>query len=307
MRRLLILAIVVFAASSTARADAQKDCVDKSGDEAIAACTQAIRANPRNVQAYYNRGLEYKGKLDYDRAIADYTKAIEINPKYQAAYYNRAVAYLDKGMPDHAIADHIRAIELDPRDADPHIALGRVYGSLGNYDRAIGALNKAISLGSEQSKGLRNTANSSGNKAYARRGYTLFFKGDFKAGAVDLLRAVEISNDGYSVLFRFLARARAGETATDELEANAGRLKYRSWPFAATELLAGRSTPEATLAAVTRSDEICEANFYIGEWHLLRRDTEAAANAFQAATADQCKTVYPEYPAAAAELKRAKP
>ncbi len=42
---------------------------------------------------YYNRGLEYQRKGQYDKAISDYTKAIEINPKYAVAYYNRGLAY----------------------------------------------------------------------------------------------------------------------------------------------------------------------------------------------------------------------
>jgi tetratricopeptide (TPR) repeat protein len=71
--------------AAAALADAKQDCANLSGDAAIAACDQAIRQNPRNAEAYYNRGVEYHDKGDRDRAIADFTKAIEINPKYAKA------------------------------------------------------------------------------------------------------------------------------------------------------------------------------------------------------------------------------
>jgi len=64
--------------------------------------------------AYYNRGVAYGRKGEYDRALADLNKAIEINPKYAGAYNNRGKAYGLKGEYDHAIADFSKAIEIDP-------------------------------------------------------------------------------------------------------------------------------------------------------------------------------------------------
>jgi lipoprotein NlpI len=105
------------------------------------------------------------------------------------------------------------------------------------------------------------------------------------------------------MLFRFLARARAGETAGPELEANAGRLKTKEWPFAVIELFAGKRTPEATLAAATKPEDVCEAHFYIGEWHLLRGDKAAATKGLRLAT-DTCPKTFTEFAAAQAELGR---
>jgi tetratricopeptide (TPR) repeat protein len=43
--------------------------------------------------AYYNRGVGYRNKGQYDQVISDYNKAIEINPKYALAYYNMGCIY----------------------------------------------------------------------------------------------------------------------------------------------------------------------------------------------------------------------
>jgi len=61
-----------------------------------------------NAQAYVNRGLDSKG--DFDRAIADFTQAIRLDPKYLEAYLYRAVAYQNKGDNDRAIADYSQLI-----------------------------------------------------------------------------------------------------------------------------------------------------------------------------------------------------
>jgi tetratricopeptide (TPR) repeat protein len=67
------------------------------------------------ADAYYNRGVAYAKKSQYDQAISDYTKALEINPKFAEAYYNRGVAYGRKGQLDRAMEDYTRALEIDPK------------------------------------------------------------------------------------------------------------------------------------------------------------------------------------------------
>ena len=42
---------------------------------------EAIRIDPQYAIAYYNRGISWYDKKDYDKAIADYTDAIRSNPR----------------------------------------------------------------------------------------------------------------------------------------------------------------------------------------------------------------------------------
>ena len=59
---------------------------------AIADYDIAIRLNPDDADAYYNRGVA-KGKLgQHFAAIADYDIAIRLNPDYADAYNNRGYA-----------------------------------------------------------------------------------------------------------------------------------------------------------------------------------------------------------------------
>ena len=61
-----------------------------SGNEAIAACTEAIELMPENYEAYGARGNLFKANGQLDEAIADYDAAI--GNSGDAAYYNEAKA-----------------------------------------------------------------------------------------------------------------------------------------------------------------------------------------------------------------------
>lgn len=113
--------------------------------------------------------------------------------------------------------------------------------------------------------------------------------------------------DAYAAMWRYMARVRAGRPdAAAELETAAAKLKQDQWPFPAVELLLGRKTPEAVLAAAAKPDDRCEAQFYIGMWHALRGDRKAAAEPLKAAL-ETCPKSFVEYLGAKVELARVGP
>ena len=119
----------------------------------------------------------------------------------------------------------------------------------------------------------------------------------------DFGRSIDLGENPYRMLFRFLAQARLGENGAAELAANAARLKSKDWPYPVIELLLGKQTAERTLAAASKPSEKCEANFYVGEWHLIRRDREQAYKMLQTAI-DSCSKTFYEHDAAITELQR---
>jgi lipoprotein NlpI len=105
------------------------------------------------------------------------------------------------------------------------------------------------------------------------------------------------------MIWRYLARERAGENGAEELKANATRLKSKEWPHPVIELYLGQRSPAEMLSVAKLEDQRCEAQFYSGEWYLLRGSRAAAATVLQAA-ADSCPEEFVEYAGALAELKR---
>ena len=103
-------------------------CQKGQFEKAISDYTKAIMINPKHDKAYCNRGNTYvQAKKQYEQAINDYTKAIEINPRYSEAYSNRGVAFLCCGQIDKCIVDCTKAIELNPMYAEAYCNAGIVY------------------------------------------------------------------------------------------------------------------------------------------------------------------------------------
>lgn len=101
--------------------------------------------NPFNpAAAYCQRGLRRRDKGDLDAAIADFDEAIRLQPKLVEAWYHRGVAKGMKGDLDGAIADFSEAIRIDPDDANAWCNRGVAKGMKGDHDGAIADLNEAI-------------------------------------------------------------------------------------------------------------------------------------------------------------------
>ncbi len=146
-----------------------------SGDNerAIADYTAAIRLDPAHANAYYNRGNGYSNKGDNDRAIADYTATIRLDPGYANAYYNRGNAFSNKGDRDRAIADYAEAIRLQPANANAYFNRGNAYASNGDTDRAIADYTDVIRVDPTYAN------------AYVNRGLAYEKRGDFAKARAD--------------------------------------------------------------------------------------------------------------------------
>jgi tetratricopeptide (TPR) repeat protein len=264
-------------------------------DRAIADYSQAIRIAPNYGPPYSNRGLAYYLKREFDRAIADYDQAIRLEPTSHRYDY-RGEAYRAKGDLDHAIADYDKAIQLDSNYVPARYNRATAYIAQGDHDRAMADLNEAVRLDPR------------GAYPFANRGRAYFFVAKYEAAASDFARA-EAAQPHYAnnAIWLYLARARIGDhAAAAELRADATKLKQSDWPYPMIELFLGDRTPEAALAAATGPEQFCEAQFYVGEWYVLRKEDKAALQAFERAV-DACQKTYFEYLGARAELSHLRP
>ena len=127
----------------------------KEGDNigAIAKYDKAIKLDPSNVKAYFNRGLAkadssggWRHTTDYRSAITDYDKAIELRPNDAEAYLSRGTAKSALGYRQHAVADYNKAIELDPENAKAYNNRGTARYALGDEKCAVLDFERAIEL-----------------------------------------------------------------------------------------------------------------------------------------------------------------
>ena len=300
-------AAILLLAAGAAQAQPANDterCASTSGnpDLAIQHCTLAIESGRYSGEdlskLHYNRGIEWAVKSNHDRAIADYDIAIRLSPRNGDAYYNRGGAWGNKGDHDRAIADYDIAIKLNPKD--PAAYNGRAFERVakGDYARAITDYDTAIQLNPKSAGAL------------LARGRARYYSGDYLRAASDLEQSLKLDHNNYTALWLYLARKR-GETinAEESLDAETRTSRGGAWPQPVILLYLGRTDPGSVVAASTDSDarkqseQRCEANFYLAQWHLLRGEREHALPLLKEAQSG-CTRDFLEHEGAVAELRR---
>ena len=95
---------------------------------------------------YFNRGLDYFYKGEYEKAKEEFEKTIELKPDHVDAWMNRGVVLKNLGQPEEALKFHDKAIELKPDYAEAWSNRGAALHELGKYEEALKSYDKAIEL-----------------------------------------------------------------------------------------------------------------------------------------------------------------
>lgn len=115
-------------------------------NEKIELYTKVIELEPKNLDAYFYRGLAKNDLGDYSGAIVDYSKIIVLEPDADT-YYNRGNARYSLKDFEGAQEDYQSAYELDSNFLDALYSLGCVKYDIGDFEGSIldfSALIKAI-------------------------------------------------------------------------------------------------------------------------------------------------------------------
>jgi tetratricopeptide (TPR) repeat protein len=203
-------------AADPASADDRSTCAQRGHEERIAACSRLIaKSGGRDAVAFDNRGAEYGSKGDYDRAIPDFSEAIRLNPKYVDAWRHRGAALLRKNEFERGIADMTEVIRLDPRNLEAYNERGLAYYTTGDPERALADYNAAIRINPRFKFAYYNRARLYGAKqdhgqaiadlseairidpdysyAYNLRGYAYHLAGDTERAVVDLNESIRLN------------------------------------------------------------------------------------------------------------------
>jgi tetratricopeptide (TPR) repeat protein len=301
----------------------------KDPDRALSDCNEAIKLDPRLAAAYINRGNVYLNKADLAQAFDDFDEAIKLDPKSGWAYSARGEFYKNKGDFDHALADLSESIRLEPNYAMAYFFRSALYKSKEDFDHALADLNKSIRLDpnyasayfargcvsylvGDNAAALADFTTSiqldpNNAAAYFNRGVAYFVVGGHTADALaDFRKAIALNpKDDYAALWQDIAEHR--DLVPGNLTVAAKQLDMTAWPAPVVREFLGESDAAQTLFAAydndpkTRLEQTCEANFYGGEFALLKNSRQEALRLLRLAARD-CPPSFIESPAAIAEL-----
>jgi lipoprotein NlpI len=301
----------------------------RAWDEALLDCSMAIKLNPKDPYAYFNRGDTWRAKSDNDKAIADYGEAIRLDPKFAYAFNNRGNAWGTKGNNDKAIADYDEAIRLDPKFPYAFNNRGGAWRAKSDSDKAIADYNEAIRLDPKYAVAFHNRgsawlARGDSDKAiidydeairlnpkfavaHLHRGVVRLVEDSIAPALADLTQANELDRrDPYAALWLDLADRRNGQPS--RLRELATKLDMAVWPAPILRHFTGEMDLNALLAGASDGDsskangQLCEARLYGGELALLKDSKQDAARLFRLA-ANDCPDGFIERSAANAELR----
>lgn len=253
---------------------------------AIEAYTECIRLDPHSALAFHARGYAYYVSHNDDRAIQDLNEAIRLEPGYGDAFRERARAYEDKIDYEHAIQDYAEAIRIKPAEYQLLYDRAYDYQRVGEYSLAVADLDELV-------RRFPQSAD-----AYRDRGVAYLLWGHLGEAQRDISRAVKLNPRGYyEVIWLYIARAKAGAKAEDELAQNAVALNMTKWPAPVIQLFLGKISSDAVLQAAADKDpeksakQQCQANFYIAEYQAFHGQSETARKTFRQA-AENCNPNY---------------
>ena len=128
--------------------------IGKEADAAYALCDQALAIDPNNVRALMALGVKFylpvaigfsgDPKGDLKRADELESKAIALDPDWAWPHDIKGSILRTQRRTEEAAAEHERALALDPSNAEAAAQLGIDYRFLGQFDKSVQYLDRAI-------------------------------------------------------------------------------------------------------------------------------------------------------------------
>lgn len=247
-----------------------------------------------------------KSRDDTDTAIAKFTAALQagdLNAAYiPAAHRGLAVAYLQKKRCQDALNEMNAVGALAALDHDDHDIRKRVFKCLGDWDAAekeIAAINDPVPMQGFWME-MGNMQWNAGRFADAEKSFQK---------AADYYPWPKARPRLYPSLWYAITADRQGKLDKAVLENYVRAFWSDDWPMPVINLFLGKNTPEKVVPVASKSDEklyagqLCEANFYVAEWQIVRGNPEIAKPGIEAAI-KSCPKTFIEYSGAKVEAAR---
>lgn len=128
-----------FSSALVVRGDLTKDEKQRLADY-----DEAIRLNPRNVNAWRSRGLYYLAQNKEKEALESFMKLLDQDPDNAMAHQAIAEVLVKTDKYDEAIEHLTKSIEINPDSSLGYTLRARIYGIQGKTEQAVADLDQAL-------------------------------------------------------------------------------------------------------------------------------------------------------------------
>ena len=138
---------------------AQADLAQRDWQGAYASLAKAIELDPGRIDARLDRGRLYLSARDFDKAVEEANSILKGEPKNVGAHQLLGAALIGQGQPDQALESFSRVAELLPNEASSYVNLALVEISLHRPADAERHLKRAVEVDSKSIQAYTDLAN----------------------------------------------------------------------------------------------------------------------------------------------------
>jgi tetratricopeptide (TPR) repeat protein len=190
---------------------AQIHLEEKEYGDALAACHEALKLNPENLETKNLEGIIMRRQGRVEDAIHVYRKILEARPRSARFLYNLGIALARTGETEGAMDCYRRALRIKPNFVEAYNNSGELDLRAGRLGEAEAAFAKAVSLNASFALGHSNLA-----EVYAR-------KNEYGKSQAEVTLALRLNPDlpgPHNVRGNLFHRqSRASEAVTEYLKA----------------------------------------------------------------------------------------
>ena len=236
--------------------------------------------------AHFDRGVSRMRLSQFGPGIEDFSASLALRPGEVQVLTVRASAYTMTGKWELAAADLDSAIAARPKLSFIYGMRAAINIKRGKTDKGLEDMKTLLSLLPDRASGrVVGIANwMVGQMDNAEKNFS---------DAVDK----EGSHAVYAWLWYALTEVRLGKTVPRRALPD---FDLKTWPGPIVNFFLGNVTQDTVFAAATQGEatatdgQVCEANFYVGEW-LLHHHDQAGAKPLISKAASDCPTSFIEW------------
>jgi tetratricopeptide (TPR) repeat protein len=228
-------------------------------DLALDDFNQALKDDPKSIEARGNRGMVYAEKGNLDLAFDDLNRAIAAKPDIYIFYYDRGIAYYKKEEPNLALDDYRRAIWLKSDFADAYFNSAVIYKERDEMTNALNNYDEVVRLKPDYAD------------AYIGRAVVNLCLAHSDQAAADARSFLKLSGlrhelSPYAVIVGSLAYRQAHKDAESQAFLNqvSGQIDASTWPFEVIKYLLRKINARQLLMTARNNDQKTEAETYVG-------------------------------------------